>query len=80
MKSYDGFEILWLDVPDVEVFENAKLEEFLVCCQNDFTFPAQAYKAEGWKVIGHYQSGDVARIFALRPRDEKKIEQEDLKF
>jgi hypothetical protein len=80
MKSYGSFEILWLDVPDVEAFENAKLEEFLVCCQNDFIFPAHAYKADGWKVIGYYQSGDMVRMFALRPRDEKKVQQEGLAF
>jgi hypothetical protein len=73
MQRFESYEILWFDIPDIIADSKDSLEGFLADCRDYFTVPGQAYRNEGWKVIGRHIIGDVERMFALRPCNEKKV-------
>lgn len=80
MQRYESYEILWFDIPDIIAENKESLEGFLADCRDYFTIPGQVYRNEDWKVIGHHIVGDVARMFALRPKEENKVEYDSFEF
>jgi hypothetical protein len=83
MAGKEGFEVLWLDIPDIEKNDARELDNFLLVCLDEFKTPLPAYLNDGWKVVGTYKSNGVERLFALRPVEKpkavKKV-QEDIEF
>lgn len=71
LGKHESFEVMWLDIPDIETFDCKSVENFLLCCHEDFRQPLFAYRSDGWKVCGYYQAGNVSRMFVLRPVEKK---------
>jgi len=72
LGKHGSFEFMMLDIPSIEQCEAEKIEDFLLCCHDEFNTPSLAYKSDGWKVLGQYETNGVIRAFVLRPFEKKE--------
>lgn len=72
LSKHGNFEFMMLDIPSIEQRDVDKIEDFLLCCHDEFNVPSFAYKSDGWKVLGKHETNGVIRTFVLRPIEKKE--------